>query len=324
MEKSKGKIISFDMLRIFACLSILMVHVAIFLPIQGKIGRILETGSSGLNIFFVLSGFLNFASLDTSTNLKKWYVKRLVRIIPIYYAILVADIIVFECILGCVPKDPNGLGWLGYFLCLNKIVPPTELFWVSIGAVGSISIFVWFYLLAPLFHKFINKFERAVLFFVISYIAARVILSVTQWGSAFTNFYYFGVGIVAYYAVKESKSRCTNIVGLIAIGAMILLKTQGGLIYSFVIGLLMINSHDFSCKYEKINFCTTLFSKITFCIYLAHGFVIEVLNRVYEGNMIGKVLYFSLGTVFITLFLYCCVEQSVVKLVFQKNKSTIC
>ncbi len=309
MRTSGKQIISFDLLRIYACACILAVHVALFFHIPGKLGELMAHGSSGLNIFFVLSGYLNLASLEKSASIKNWYKKRLVRIIPIYYAVLLAEIIIFEFILKGMPQDPNGMGWLGYFLCLNKIFPYKEKLWVNLGGVASISIFVWFYLLTPFFHKFVNNLKRSVVFLCVTYLLARGLLAFTEWGSVFASFYYFAIGIVAYYAVKEAKEKEVIRLGLLVVCGLMFVDAQGGLTYALVIGLIMIASRDIVINNEKVCRWISGLSRVTFCVYLAHGLAIEILDWVYTGDMIGKVLAFVGMTLVITAFLYYCVEK---------------
>lgn len=319
MEGKNRQIISYDILRVFACACIFAVHTAIFLPIPGKLGVIMEKGSNGLIVFYVLSGFLTFASLEKSKSIKTWYLKRLVRIIPIYYTVLVIDIIIYQFILKSVPEDPFRLGWLSSFLCLNKILPPKTQFWVGVGANASISTFVWFYLLAPLFYKVVHSLKSAVVFLIISYAGARALLAVTDWGSAFTNFYYFAVGVVAYYAVKEAKEKTVTIGGLLLAVGLLYLGARGGLTYAVVIGLLMVSAYDIRIANKQVCGCITAFSKVTFCIYLAHGAVMDAMKHIYQGSFLGRVLWYVGLTVLLTLFLYFVVEKTVVRLVTHKK-----
>lgn len=321
MKGENRQIISYDILRVFACACVFAVHTAIFLPISGKIGVVMEKGSNGLTVFFVLSGFLTFASLEKSKSIKKWYLKRFIRIIPIYYTVLLMDIIIYQFILRSVPKDSFGFGWLGYFLCINRILPQQEVFWANIGAVASISIFVWFYLLAPLFHKAVHSLKGAVVFLIASYAGARLLLAVTDWGNAFTNFYYFAVGVVAYYAVKEAKEKTVITGGLLLSVGLLYLEARGGLTYAVVMGLLMISAYEIRIENKRICGCITSLSKVTFCIYLAHSAVIEAMEHIYQGAFAGKVLWYLGMTVLLTLFLYFVVEKPVVRLVSYKRKA---
>ena len=57
----------FDILRIVAALMVFSIHLFIFVPnLPSGLTAILSNGSYGVSIFFVMSGFLIFDSLERS------------------------------------------------------------------------------------------------------------------------------------------------------------------------------------------------------------------------------------------------------------------
>lgn len=65
------KSINLDLIRIFAALMELSVHI-------GQIvGYNLGVGARGVQLFFVLSGYLAYASLDMDSDVKRYYKKEL-------------------------------------------------------------------------------------------------------------------------------------------------------------------------------------------------------------------------------------------------------
>ena len=86
----KSRNLNFDILRIMAAGFVFLVHLGQFCghPRHG------ENGFYGVWLFFIMSGYLIYASLDgyenlNSGNLKEYFAKRIVRIIPLYWSILV-------------------------------------------------------------------------------------------------------------------------------------------------------------------------------------------------------------------------------------------
>ena len=62
--------IIFDILRIIAALMVFGIHFFIFVPgLPESLYDILSNGSYGVSVFFVMSGFLIFGSLERSKTL---------------------------------------------------------------------------------------------------------------------------------------------------------------------------------------------------------------------------------------------------------------
>lgn len=109
----RGHIRTLDGLRGVAILMVLMIHfypkwlIADAYPTLTMIvGRIVEPGGYGVELFFVLSGFLiTGILLDTKGErgfLVKFYMRRTLRIFPLYYAALAVTLLIVP---GCVTLD---------------------------------------------------------------------------------------------------------------------------------------------------------------------------------------------------------------------------
>jgi peptidoglycan/LPS O-acetylase OafA/YrhL len=90
-----------DGLRAFAILAVMLFHArAIAVPVTGAdevLYRITEAGWVGVDLFFVLSGFLiTGILLDTKEHdgyFKSFFARRALRILPLYYAVLAATFV---------------------------------------------------------------------------------------------------------------------------------------------------------------------------------------------------------------------------------------
>lgn len=97
--KSQGTIQSIQVLRGLAAAMVVMVHAFVYLKTRGlipDIPKIVSVGFAGVDIFFVISGFImvcisgnNFAKPGAPTV---FFIKRIIRIVPIYwfYTLLMA------------------------------------------------------------------------------------------------------------------------------------------------------------------------------------------------------------------------------------------
>lgn len=306
--------ICLDILRIFACLSVVAVHASIAFNIQGRIGEFMAAGSSGLGVFYILSGFLIFISLDRlQGRLSKWYAKRMVRILPMYYFMVILYMVVYGLILHDIPADPNKIKWLSYFLCINSVLKRQVDFWFNIGALSSMSVFMWFYILAPILKRVVSNWNRSLVFMALSYVLLRI-LQHTEYLYMFRTYYYFAIGIMIYYAMKEHKEKPTTILALCIEVFLMLADGQGGLMYGLIIGLIILYTNDVQINNDKIVSIIRFLSKRTFAVYFAHTAVMQLMTVLGIDRSVKGVAMAVVYTVAGVVILYEVVEKNVVKL----------
>ena len=115
----------FDGLRAIAILGVLFAHTE-YLQSVPHLG-FLKYGRAGVDLFFVLSGFLiTGILLDTkgsSHYFRNFYARRALRIWPLYFATL---LVIFVVILGVrrrIGDDASDSTWLYYVLYLQNLFP---------------------------------------------------------------------------------------------------------------------------------------------------------------------------------------------------------
>ena len=129
-----------------AAVSILMVHADANHVALGQLVPILRLSQFGNALFFMLSGFGLFFSLNkvqwSSSGLIKWYKKRLLRIF-VPYLIWCIPFFIYQIL---VFPDTDWFNWLYVFSLLS--------YWDGSGGVAwFLSVLVAFYLIAPLIYK---------------------------------------------------------------------------------------------------------------------------------------------------------------------------
>ncbi len=152
-----------------------------FLPIKNtfweKILNIISEGGTGVSIFFILSGFLityiliSEYELKGKINIRIFYVKRLLRIWPLYFAIVSFSFIIYPVILLILGIqniiDTNvfyHVLFLSNFDAINILKSPSGKGDMVQGITWSVSIEEQFYLFWPLIFAF---FSRKYWFFII-------------------------------------------------------------------------------------------------------------------------------------------------------------
>lgn len=320
--------IIFDILRVCAALMVFTIHLFIFVPdIPRGLADILSNGGYGVSVFFVISGFLIFKSLEGSKSLKEYYVKRISRILPAYYAILIVGMLVWDKMLSKMPEDTYlHMGWLRYFLCLNTWLPSDSYdFWNNIWGFWTISCFVFFYLTAPFIKKCINSFRGSAIFmvamflgtFVFSKAAEAVFVKIgaaNPYMLAVDNPIYslntFSIGICAWYAYRENKvGKYLGLVSVILTG-LVGLNMYNRMLWGLLTALIMMTFIDLEIKKEWLASFIRLLGRYSFSLYLVHLCVIEI---IYSFNIRGA-LYLVLATicsVAAAVVLYNCVEKPV-------------
>ncbi len=158
-------IFALDGVRGIAVLSILVFHSFQAFPLQGRISRIVwaavMSGWSGVDLFFVLSGFLItgilWNSRDTSNYFRVFYGRRTVRIFPLYY--LAVAIVMFTLTIRGTHSSANaeslhaqGWAWLYgiNFLCAYWSRWALVGTWFNLSLFWSLAIEEQFYLIWPL------------------------------------------------------------------------------------------------------------------------------------------------------------------------------
>ena len=260
-------------------------------------------GYYGTTLFFALSGYLIIRNLDEKKQrLSTYYKKRVVRIIPLYYALLLFNF--FERLITTFPSQGiktfayDGLCSvknLRYFLFLQMFIPSDSFsVWNNVIGLWTMSAFAFFYLIAPFISKLIrNYFCSLVVFLTVLALKdpwvnwlEKTVVSIYPNVSKPSNFaswlpfsvmYCFLAGICIYHAHKEKKQFSFS---LILIVFMVFTKFQK---YQFDLGLFLLmqaavelpdllGDADRNIRVRKI---ISIFSDFSFALYLSHILVLE-------------------------------------------------
>ena len=152
-----------DIVRSIAILAVVLAHSSEFLlrlanapcignGIRGFVNFVSPLGSLGVELFFVLSGFLignilikTFISSDSFSwqDVRGFWIRRWFRTLPLYWLILTVNIIMYR-IMDLRSHEMNKA--LDYFFIQNLWYPHPIYFF---GEAWSLSVEEWFYLTLP-------------------------------------------------------------------------------------------------------------------------------------------------------------------------------
>lgn len=180
-----------DGLRGLAILLVIACHNFNFIPY-------FEFGWVGVDLFFVLSGFLITDILlrtrGTEGYLRNFYIRRILRIFPLYYGVLILFFLVTPRVAPLQVQfeyyhHTPSLAWLHLqnWLYIAHI-PPNDL--MLMGHFWSLSVEEQFYLVWPFVVLFAATAKR-LRYFIYGLLAACVLLRLGSWfyfGDGYTNF----------------------------------------------------------------------------------------------------------------------------------------
>jgi peptidoglycan/LPS O-acetylase OafA/YrhL len=159
-----------------------------------------ETGEQGISIYFVLSGFLitylllKERSVNSKVNIKLFYVRRILRIWPLFYFILIFGFIIYPFIYHLMGHNViiynsvfYNLAFLNNFDFLHIMKDNPEHVFPIISVTWSVGIEEQFYILWPLlFYFFPGKKLLRVMFFILL-------------GSLLFRLWYYNDGLILYF-----------------------------------------------------------------------------------------------------------------------------
>lgn len=215
-------------IRAIAAMAVVALHVTVYMDRFGLspylIGRMpngnpkgIDLATFGVTIFFALSGFLiTYLLLAEQViqpiSIRNFYIRRILRIWPLYYAYLLVALVVSR--IGNVPHE--SISDLFYFFFAPNVPKSFQLRSDLLGHYWSLGVEEQFYLFWPVFVK---AFHRRLFIATAALLTAFMVLKVV-------GFYVF-TGSVFHTAVDVNRFSCMMIG---AMGAYLYFHQQQGFI----------------------------------------------------------------------------------------------
>lgn len=216
----KFKFENLDSIRTLAFLSTFLAHAFYTESVQVKSStsfqwaiQFQEIFSFGVPIFFVLSGFLiTYLMLKEQDefgtfNLKNFYLRRILRIWPVYFFVLIIGFVLFPIIRSYIMKDSyiesaNSIYYILFLSNFDQIAHTTLPFGIGLGPTWSVSIEEQFYVVWPLFLLFFKKksFIWAIVLVLLATLVLTPLLGFPSKHSVFCMMYLSVGGFAAYLA----------------------------------------------------------------------------------------------------------------------------
>jgi peptidoglycan/LPS O-acetylase OafA/YrhL len=311
-----------DSLRAIAVIFVIIGH---WITFDIFINRI-ALGPIGVDIFFVLSGFLisrilfdarnetEVLGTPKTTAIKNFYIRRTLRIFPIYY-LLILVVYIFADSSGTHIRE-NYLYYLTY--TSNYYFYFTQDFDGIMAHLWSLAVEEQFYLIWPWMMLFANK--KYLLPIILSCITIGVVSQCLLYGVpmkdglTFTCLDAFGLGALLSWVMTYAPGKLKQFYRFVSYGAIVFLvlfylhmtqpafhelpvRTLASFLALYVITYIVINDRDNSLKFKFLfnNKVLLFVGKISYGIYLYHLFVPNMLYQkiinVYLNPLLPDVVY---------------------------------
>lgn len=313
-------------LRAVAALVVVFYHIELF-KAKDFIPSLLNTsfryfvehiGPTGVNLFFVLSGFLitylllKEKNYNNTVNLLKFYMRRVLRIWPLYYLIILISFTLipflanefeifketpdfFNLITNSKNYSTNSL--FCYLFFLPNLALQLGYMVVGCSQTWSVGVEEQFYILWPLIILFFNKKHIPFVFLFIIIVMPIFAYFVSR----IFPFEYMSIGALGgymlFYFPERLKSYFCKLTYFFVILLILILLSFGffkNYIQSLLLGILfIILILNTVVSDSKFIFKSNFFSftgKISYGIYMYHPFlmflIFPIANRYFQNNII--------------------------------------
>lgn len=314
-ETSKFHFKSLDAIRTIAFFSTFLAHsfrtensAILNSTLFKAIDYIKETIGFGVPIFFVLSGFLiTYLILKDQEKerftIKNFYIKRVLRIWPVYFAVVIFGFFIFPLIRSLVLHQPTTenahfLMYLFFLSNLDQIFNGQLPFGVGLGPTWSVSIEEQYYLFWPILLFFLPKrsFVKGILSVLVVTTILALIFNLPHTHSI-TSMIYLSMGslfgYMSYYNYKNINTKIAQsgfvVILLILVSTVSIYNSHflpypiKIIVFSFGIGmfiLFQIYSPNWSLSKIKILEDN---GKYTYGLYLYHSIAIFVVYTLFKS-----------------------------------------
>lgn len=248
---------------------VLLHHIWMFYPNISLFYLPLQKMYLGVEIFFVISGFIIPYSMFVSgyklKNIGLFLWKRILRIDPPYLVMIIITLLI-----NLILNKPNSISFNNLLLHLAYLIPFTHEKWIS-NIFWTLAIEFQYYLIIAFIFPLLTHKNRWVILFTISAILSFNLIShsmdfLPRWIT------YFVMGIVTFYFKINKINKNVYVIAILILG--ILLKFQistmfavTGVVTSFYLGFVSF-----------INRITDFFGKISYSLYISHWSFLPLLS----------------------------------------------
>ncbi|TCD01979.1 acyltransferase [Pedobacter frigidisoli] len=305
------KLNNFDLLRLFAATEVLLLHSFLRLNINFPVFFKVMSCFPGVNMFFVMSGFLISASLERNKNLPEYAKNRAIRIFPGLWVCLIVTVIAIPIFSDISFFNREFFPWL-LAQCVGLIYTPNFLsgfgFGSYNGSLWTIPLELQFYICLPIIYYVISKLAKsersktvliAVLFLFFCFLSYYIKINYSPVGTAaettlekvlrytfIPNIYLFLFGVLLQrlkiYKLSLFVGKGIVWVGLYLVVCYFFPTDSSAYLFKF----LLLGLTTISMAYTFPNLSNKLLkgNDISYGVYIYHGLVLGIFMETKQFN----------------------------------------
>ncbi|MCE7922002.1 MAG: acyltransferase [Haliscomenobacteraceae bacterium CHB4] len=293
-HQGKNRLLELDALRGIAALMVVLFHFTMERP-EMYLG--FKYGVTGVDFFFIISGFVIFLTLSSTKNWKDFVVSRFSRLFPTYWAVVtftalmtvVYRLLHHESMSGLLTQYLGNMTMIQYYFKIPNLDEP---YW-------TLLIEMQFYVVMLLIFslRWLNRITLIGLaglafvtlnHFVLSGAAPLIFKFSRGLVGLINHFPLFFAGIL-FYKIKFHQGRRLSKIPLLAacLGAQIVLYPDGGTSFIYIsqveyaamlaIYFTVFSLYAFDIPLRIVNRATVFLGTISYSLYLVHKFVCKSL-----------------------------------------------
>lgn len=325
-------------LRVLSCFAVLVCHLSQRMYVCDNLFyKCTQYGQYGVYVFFIISGYLIVNSYEKygSENTGLFILKRLIRILALYYAVILWFYLSDTFIFHFSVVDETGYGWRRYFLFLNGFIEPATDnygYWNNLGASWTIPVFAFAYVTIPLYLRIVKEAMKKIdlsrrtggvhciltALLIIVFIRRYVLYIDTN--NSFRVVYYmcfFFLGIVVYDAQFREKNNA--LICMLCLGLLFMEMTGTNstpLTISIIASIIMTASLKYEIPNATIKKLVGLVDKYSFCIYMTQAIPLQQICDYYywnNGERLNRWLVFIIvvgGTALCSFAFYILIDKN--------------
>lgn len=338
-------------IRAIAAIIVLIFHIDLYLPLfnLNPIGYSKDgMAVYGVILFFVLSGYLITFLLLTekskfkTINIKYFYIRRILKIWPLYYlAIIISALLIVLGVINVHWSDKSiGLSFALYSLFMSNVAYVMGIGILSFAALWSVGVEEQFYLLWPMLVNRSRNILSTLLLVIFIYLLIKIGLRYFENGILFsfvshTSIDCMAIGGIAAYIYFKKKHRLLSLVynPIVQISSLMFLIISilwkpihivaildyeiHSVIYAIII--LNVSTNDKSIlnlEYGILNFL----GKISYGIYVYHLIIICVLSSIFRNTILNAYNDFLIITLINVIIIGLTIGISYLSFIFFENR----
>jgi peptidoglycan/LPS O-acetylase OafA/YrhL len=267
IEKKKS-LYQISFLRMIAAVSVCLFHIVngntAFISTANPVARVCRYGYLGVDVFFIISGFIICYSLPTDYSLKNLPVfvkKRLIRVEPPYLVSIILTLLV-AFIAALYTHNPINVSWINLLYHIGYINNFTTNSYINV-VYWTLGIEFQFYILIGLLFGVMNRSIYCLTFIILAFLGLSFI-SIKGTNLIFEQLPLFCAGILIFYISFSERYSKPILILLLIITFGIIAHSDLSTFFTslFTIAVILIPMR----KYKVVSFLAT----ISYSLYLVH------------------------------------------------------